>query len=139
MFSIVVGKTLKRITVFDLDASVHPQHYVHAPFQTVIVIQQKQLNIEDMSGFLNKGEHFSDFKNSTYRQKMGSHEPIFTNFAPDGPQVKLFWNFESDLVKVNSKTPFGPPKGAKWGQSGPNPIFCPIIAIFAGKGPFWKF
>ena len=48
-------------------------------------------------------------------------------------------NFESDLEKVNSKTPFCPPKCANWGQSGPNPIFCPIIAILAGKGPFWKF
>ena len=48
-------------------------------------------------------------------------------------------NFESDLEKVNSKTPFCPPKGTKWGQMGPNPIFCPIIAIFTGKGPFWKF
>ena len=44
-----------------------------------------------------------------------------------------------DLVKVDPKTTFCPPKGAKWGQSGPNPIFCPIMAIFTGKGPFWKF
>ena len=63
--------------------------------------------------------------------------PIARKWVP--MNRKLFWNLESDLVKVNSKTPFGPPKGAKWGQSGPNPIFCPIIAIFAGKGPFWKF
>ena len=47
-------------------------------------------------------------------------------------------NFESDLEKVNSKTPFCPLKGPKWGQPGPNPIFCQIIAIFTVKGPFCK-
>ena len=69
---------------------------------------------------------------------MGSHEVIFTKFAPGGVLGKLWMNLKSDLVKVNSKTPFCPPKCANWGQSGPNPIFCPIMAIFTGKGPFWK-
>ena len=69
---------------------------------------------------------------------MGSREAIFTKFAPGGPWGKLFMDLKSNLEKVISKTPFLTPEGAKWGQSGPNPIFCPIFTIFTVKGPFWK-
>ena len=67
---------------------------------------------------------------------MGSREAIFIKFAPGEAWSKLFMNFESDLEKVISKTPFCPPKGTKWGQLGPNPFFLPNHCHIHREGTF---
>ena len=45
-------------------------------------------------------------------------------------------NLKSDLVKVNSKTTFCPPKGTKWGQSGAKSYFLPDHGHIHREGTF---
>ena len=67
---------------------------------------------------------------------------FFAQSSPYSQGRDLFESFEQWWSQIFEILTFGPhlapPSVARWGQLGPNPIFCPIIAIFAGKGRFWK-